>query len=191
MKLVIIIAIAFVLLIPLSVFASSQPKWVENILAWFEKGEVSKQDVINAIEYLINQNILQESYLENKLTSHDCFDDARCITGTVTKVIDGDTIKVDGQSIRFALASAPELNEFGGVDARKFIETLCPVGSTAIVDEDDGQTEGSYGRVIGVIYCNGVNLNEELVDSSLGYLTTGFCDGSEFANDSWAQKHGC
>ena len=41
-----------------------------------------------------------------------CSGNARCITGTVTQVIDGDTLKVDGQSIRFALASAPEMNEF-------------------------------------------------------------------------------
>ena len=125
------------------------------------------------------------------ISSEECSGTARCITGTVTSVIDGDTIKVDGQSIRFALASAPELNEFQGPEARDFIDEICPVGSEVLVDEDDGQTQGSYGRIIGVIYCNGVNLNEELVDSGLGYLTTGFCDRSEFSNDVWAQKHGC
>jgi len=125
------------------------------------------------------------------ISSQECSGIARCITGTVTSIIDGDTIKVDGQSIRFALASAPELNEFQGPEARDFIDEICPVGSTATVDEDDGQTEGSYGRIIGVIYCNGVNLNEELVDSGLGYLTTGFCDISEFGNSDWALKHGC
>jgi len=120
-----------------------------------------------------------------------CYGTALCFTGTVTSVIDGDTIKVDGQSIRFTLASAPELNEFNGPEALDFIENLCPVGSTALVDEDDGQTGGSYGRIIGVIYCNGVNLNEELLDSGLGYLSTDFCDRSEFSTQSWAKKHGC
>jgi len=121
----------------------------------------------------------------------ECSGTARCIIGTVTKVIDGDTIKVDGQSIRFALASAPEMDEFNGPESREFIQEICPVGSTVLVDEDDGQTEGSYDRIIGVIYCNGVNLNEELVDSSLGYLSTGFCDRSEFASHDWTIKHGC
>ena len=102
----------------------------------------------------MNQGILKEDYLEKQSTPHDCSGTARCITGIVTKVIDGDTIKVDGQSIRFALASAPELNEFQGPEARNFIDEICPVGSTATVDEDDGQTEGSYGRIVGVIYCN-------------------------------------
>lgn len=123
--------------------------------------------------------------------SQNCSGNARCITGTVTQVIDGDTIKVDGESIRFALASAPELDEFEGIESRELIDNLCSVGSKAIVDEDDMQTQGSYGRIIGVIYCNGYNLNEELVESGLGCLSSGFCNSSEFATQSWAQKHGC
>ena len=119
----------------------------------------------NAIEWLMNQGILKEDYLEKELTPHDCSGTARCITGVVTKVIDGDTIKVDGQSIRFALASAPELGSYGaGVKETEFIQSICPVGSTALVDEDDEQTQGSYGRIVGVVYCNGMNLNSELLD---------------------------
>ena len=125
------------------------------------------------------------------VSSENCSGDARCITGMVTQVIDGDTIKVDGQSIRFALASAPELNESGGNTSREFIDEICPVGSTVLVDEDDGRIEGSYGRILGLIYCNGVNLDEELLDSGLGTLYSGFCDKSEFSGEPWAQKHGC
>ena len=123
--------------------------------------------------------------------SQDCSGTARCITGTVTKIVDGDTIHVDEKSVRFALASAPELSGYGGVESRNFIQTICPVGSDVIVDEDDGQTGESYGRMIGVIYCNGMNLNQELLDADLGYLADQFCDSSEFAGDPWAQKHGC
>ncbi len=128
---------------------------------------------------------------EPTVSSENCSGTARCITGTVTKIIDGDTIHVDSQSIRFALASAPELSGYGGVESRNFIQTICPVGSTVLVDEDDSQTEGSYDRIIGVVFCNGVNLNAELLDANLGYLADQFCDSSEFANDLWAQKHGC
>ena len=109
----------------------------------------------------------------------------------VTQIVDGDTIKVDGKSIRFALASAPELSEAGGIEARKFIEIVCPVGSPVIIDEDSGQPEGSYGRVLAVVYCNGINLNAEILDARVGTLSTEFCSVSEFANDDWAQKHGC
>ena len=123
--------------------------------------------------------------------SDDCSGTARCITGTVTKIVDGDTIHVDGESVRFALASAPELSGYGGVESRDFIQTICPVGSDVIVDEDDGQTGESYGRMIGVVYSNGMNLNQELLDADLGYLADQFCDSSEFASEPWAQKHGC
>ncbi len=120
-----------------------------------------------------------------------CSGSARCFTGIVTQVIDGDTIKVDGQSIRFALASTPEINQIGGMEARNFIADICPVGSTAFVDEDDLQTEGSYGRIIAVIHCNEVNLNKAVLDEGLGYLSSGFCSSSEFASKPWAQKYGC
>jgi micrococcal nuclease len=122
---------------------------------------------------------------------HDCSGNAKCITGIVTKIIDGDTIHVDDQSIRFSLASAPELNGFGGVDSRNFIQTICPVGSKVLVDEDDGQAPEGHSRIIGVVYCNDVILNKELLDANLGYLDSRFCDSSEFGSYSWAQKHGC
>lgn len=126
-----------------------------------------------------------------KPTDDDCSGNARCFYGKVTRIIDGDTIKVDSQSIRLALSSAPELDELNGAEAREFIREICPVGSSALVDEDDLQTEGSYGRILAVIHCNGVNLNAELLDSGLGYLSSGFCDTSEFAASDWAAKHGC
>ncbi len=150
-----------------------------------------KPTIIIAIAVVLAIIVVGLSVSSMSTERKNCSGNARCITGTVTNVIDGDTIKVDGQSIRFALASAPEMNESGGIEARDLIERICPVGSTVLVDEDDGQTEGSYGRIIGVIYCNDVNLNEELVDSELGYIISGFCNKSEFSNYEWAQKYGC
>ena len=141
-----------------------------------------------SLDFENKETIIEEP---TKSSSDDCSGTARCIVGTVTKIVDGDTIHVNGESVRFALASAPELSGFGGVDSRNFIQTICPVGSDVIADEDDSQTEESYGRMIGVIYCNGMNLNAELLDADLGYLADQFCDSSEFAGDPWAQKHGC
>ena len=129
--------------------------------------------------------------LTNPSLTLNCSGDAQCLTGTVSKIIDGDTIKVDGQAIRFVLASAPELKGYGGTDSRDFIETLCPVGSSVIIDEDDSQILGSYGRIIAKITCNDVILNSELLDANLGFLELRFCDSSEFRNEEWAQKHGC
>ena len=39
-----------------------------------------------------------------------CLGNARRISGTVTKIVDGDTIQVDDEIIRFALVDAPKIN---------------------------------------------------------------------------------
>jgi len=120
-----------------------------------------------------------------------CSGTARCFSGTVTEIVDGDTIKIDGQSVRFALASAPELDELGGLEARELNKIVCPVGSVAIVDEDDGQTEGSFGRIIAVVYCTGANLNALMLQAGYAWLDVSFCGTSEFSDEDWAQKNGC
>ena len=120
-----------------------------------------------------------------------CKGQAGCFSGQVTRVIDGDTIVVNDVHVRFALAAAPELSENGGIEAKNFIESLCPVGSNALVDEDDGQTGGSYGRTIAEIYCNNQLVNSALLEKGLGTIDTRFCGVSEFADENWAKKYGC
>ena len=139
------------------------------------------------------RDISDESSRHDPPSTHGtiCSGTASCLTGKVTRITDGDTIDLDHTPIRFALASAPELDTAEGHDAKDFIAQICPVGSSAVVDEDDGQTGGSYGRIIGVVYCNGANLNEELVKSGHGYISSRFCSSSEFSTHPWAQKFGC
>ncbi len=157
---------------------------------------VTYQAQIALEDYATKHQAQESDFITTEIQSHksliqNCSGNAKCITGIVTQIIDGDTIKVNGQSIRFALASAPELNDSDGIESKDFIDSICPVGSTVLIDEDDGQTEGSYGRIIGVVYCNGKNLNEELIKSGNGYLASEFCSKSEFSNDIWAQNSGC
>jgi micrococcal nuclease len=219
MKPVIVIAIALVFVLGIglgfSLNVSAEegliPSWIKSTASFWVDGQIGDSEFISALQYLVKEGILTIPEEEQKqidppsleldagpdddsdITQSGvmCSGNARCIIGTVTSVIDGDTIKVDGQSIRFALASAPELNESGGIEARNFIETICSVGSVATVDEDDGQTQGSYGRILGVVYCNGFNLNQDLLDVGHGYLISSFCNDSEFTTEYWAQKHGC
>jgi len=120
-----------------------------------------------------------------------CSGEAQCITGKVTKIVDGDTIKVDDKSIRFALTSTPEINDERGILAKEYVEKICPIGSTVFVDEDDMQTDGSYGRTIGLITCNGMILNESVLESGYGEISTRYCKTSEFANSDWAKRFGC
>lgn len=121
----------------------------------------------------------------------DCSGSADCFSGKVDKIIDGDTIQINGKTIRFALASAAELDTSNGIKAREHIEDICPVGSIALVDEDDKQTQKSYGRIVAKITCNGIILNEDILESNLGIISTNFCSTSEFSKESWAQEYGC
>ena len=120
-----------------------------------------------------------------------CTGSARCISDFVTRIIDGDTIVVGDKSLRFALINTPEFGDSDYTQARNFIEHICPVGSKVLVDEDDGQTQGSYGRIIGKIYCNNLNLNEEVLEVGHAVILPQFCEVSEFSQEPWAKKHGC
>jgi micrococcal nuclease len=125
----------------------------------------------------------------SRVQSQSCSGYAACFSGQVTQIVDGDTIKVDSDSIRFALVNTPEVGEYGYGQAKDFIGKICPPGSTILVDEDDLQTQGSYGRMIAVVYCNGMNLNKAILDQGYGKIETNFCSKSEFANEGWA--YGC
>lgn len=118
----------------------------------------------------------------------ECSDDVgECFETTVLRIIDGDTIvSIQDERIRFSLASAPELSEPGGQEAKKFIENICPADSRIIIDEDDEQMSGSYGRIIAQVTCNGINLNDRLVEGGHGTIDVKYCDTSEFASESWA-----
>ncbi len=188
----IIIAAIIIVIVALIAAGALSPTFTKNGVSELVEPVVETIGESNdeAFEEYFDESF-EESFVESQESSQDCSGTARWITGFVTKIVDGDTIHVDGVSVRFALSSAPELKGFGGIDSRDFIDTICPVGSDVLVDEDDSQTEGSFGRIIGVVYCNGVNLNSELLDAGLGYLADQFCDSSEFAEDSWAVKHGC
>ena len=100
-------------------------------------------------------------------------------------IVDGDTLDVGSTRIRLALVNTPEVGQPGYTEAKQFTAQHCPVGSQALVDEDDGQTGGSYGRMVAVVYCAGANLNAELLSSGLAVLVTYYCGVSEFAAETW------
>ena len=123
---------------------------------------------------------------QNPGRNSQCKGTALCYTGTVEHIVDGDTLDVGGYRIRLALVNSPEVNQTGYEEAKQFTASLCSVGSQALVDEDDGQTQGSYGRTIAVVYCGGKNLNAEFLQSGHAVILTQYCSNSEFATESWA-----
>jgi len=126
-----------------------------------------------------------------------CKDEPVCFSAKVTKIIDGDTIDVKhlttGEPIRIRLSlidtqeRGEELYEAG----KDFTANLCPLNSIIIFDQDDGQPGGSYDRMIGLVFCGGKLLNEELLETHLAVIDSSFCDISEYSNDEWAQRFGC
>jgi endonuclease YncB( thermonuclease family) len=119
-----------------------------------------------------------------------CEGEADCFEGIVTEVVDGDTLDVNNVRIRLALVNTPEVSEPGYSDAKQFTETNCRVGTHAMVDEDDGQKGGSYGRMIGLVYCENKDssLNEGLLTSGNAEIFTQYCDVSEFSDENWAKS---
>ena len=118
---------------------------------------------------------------------------SRCFTATMTEVIDGDLIRVNGK-ISLALIDAPELHEKGGADAKALVGHICPKGSEVLVDQDDLRPlEGFAGSSIpsALVYCNGLNLNEQLIKLSEVQLRSALCSTSEFADEPWARDNGC
>lgn len=114
-----------------------------------------------------------------------CRGTAACFSDTVRYIVDGDTLDVGITRIRLTLVNSPEVGQPGYAEAKQFTAQTCPVGTTALVDEDDGQTGGSYGRMVALVYCGGVNLNAALLDSGNAVLVPYYCSVSEFANESW------
>lgn len=92
------------------------------------------------------------------------------ITGEVVSVADGDTmtiLTVLGERIKIRLEGidAPERGQDYGTKARQFLNDLC-YGKTLTIKN---KGEDQYGRVLGVVFVDGLNVNEELVRNGLAW----------------------
>ncbi len=110
------------------------------------------------------------------------------LAGNVTHVVDGDTLDINGIRIRLSLVNTPERGQPGFKEAKDFVNSLC-LGKKGELDVDEGQRRGDrYGREVGVVYCDGLNVNEKLMDNHLAKILTDYCDVSEFASEKWAKS---
>ena len=118
-------------------------------------------------------------------------DKGACYETTLLRVIDGDTIKdSDDKSIRFSLVSAPELDRKEGENSKVFLEAICPIGSKIIIDEDDGQLQGSHDRIMAQVYCNEISMNAEMIYNNHATIDTSYCGISEFTFELWTDSCG-
>ncbi|MEW5841002.1 thermonuclease family protein [Nitrososphaera sp.] len=120
-----------------------------------------------------------------------CEGKALCMVDKVKRIVDGDTLVVGKRTIRLSLTNTPERGEQGFKEAKAFTRTMCPVGSTATVDQDDLQKTDRYKRTVGKVTCAGKVLNAELLYSGHADILTRYCAKSEFSDESWARQYGC
>ena len=87
----------------------------------------------------------------------------------IAEVVDGDTIKVDGVTVRLAGLDAPELGQIAQSVNKEWFDqglTVKTVLTRAIQGRQVSVTSikrGKYGRVVGVVMCEGLDIGALLV----------------------------
>ncbi len=111
------------------------------------------------------------------------------LEGIVKHVVDGDTLDINDIRVRLSLVNTPERGQEGYIEAKELVKNLC-LNKIGEIDIDDGQRRGDrYGREIGIVYCDGINLNAALMKNNLAKIYTDYCDISEFSNEEWAKPY--
>ena len=104
------------------------------------------------------------------------------------RVIDGDTIKVGDNSslltIRFYGIDAPEISQPWGVEAKNFLESL--IANKVVHIEPI--THDRYGRIVGIVSYNGMNVDELLVSNGYAWLYEKYCKRQECSLWSWEEQ---
>lgn len=109
--------------------------------------------------------------------------DGSNVTGTCYKVIDGDTIYVSGLGkVRFVGVNTPERGEDGYYEAKNYVKERC-LGKEVTIDVDNAKHFDKYNRTLGVVYVDGSNLNQELLQKNLAEVM--YIPPSEFNPYSW------
>ena len=187
-----------VMLISTNVYAeeSTIPSWIKQTAIFWGNGQISDAEFITALQYLIQVGILtvpvsdviQESNVgvqEKIPTDVNIHPDA--VQGTITRIIDGDTLVFDGNTYRLSLIDTPERGEDGYSEATNALKELCPPGSIAYMEADSIQGTDRDDRYLGVVWCEGndytTTAGEYLSNNGLlKKFYTSFCDDTEGCN---------
>ncbi len=103
------------------------------------------------------------------------------------RVIDGDTIEVNGETIRILNIDTPEIRHAQcdaerrlGQIAKQRVANLLAAGTINILRGDRGRLKDKYGRTLAVVGIDGVDLGELLIAEGLARPWTGkrrpWCD---------------
>ena len=147
---------------------------------------LSDNEFVKGIQYLVSACRIRITSSTDSL----CSGDALCIVAPVERIVDGDTIYIDGYKVRLSLTNTPEKTKLGFSETTEFTKKLCSVGSIVIVDQDDKQPHDVYDRLLRRC-CNDKILNSELLFNGHASILTQYCDISKFSDEYWAQDFGC
>jgi|SRR5690606_4016231 len=105
------------------------------------------------------------------------------ITGEVVRVADGDTFTLlinshDEVRIRLHGIDCPERGQPYGRVATEHLKTLLAKGDVRVEETDIDR----YGRVVGIVYAGGVNVNESLLAAGLAWHYTRYDQNPRWIN---------
>ena len=114
------------------------------------------------------------------------YEDTDCkveVSGKCYKVVDGDTIYVEGVGkVRFVGVNTPEKGAEGYKVSKNFVSKLCN-GKEVGLDIDDSKSHDKYNRTLAVVIVDGKNLNEMLLKEGLAEIM--YIPPSEFNPYDW------
>ncbi|MDU1890622.1 MAG: thermonuclease family protein [Dysgonomonas sp.] len=112
------------------------------------------------------------------------------IKGKVVKVADGDTITIvteEGEKVKIRLEGidAPEKGQDFSQKSRQFLNDLCYGKDVRVKDKG----KDKYGRTLGVVYIDDLNINEEMVRNGLAWYYSYFVEDARLDSlEKQAQK---
>ncbi len=127
-----------------------------------------------------NLNSTKKNIINKKLKNTSKYE----FEGKCYKVVDGDTIDVEGIGrIRFVGVNTPERGENGYKSAKEYVKNKC-LEKTVYLDIDDRKNKDRYNRTLAVVYTDdGQNLNHLLLKENHAEIM--YIPPSEFYPYDW------
>jgi micrococcal nuclease len=109
--------------------------------------------VLFLINYSFIDSFLEDLFLEGEIV-------------IVERIVDGDTVIANNESVRLLGINTPERGERYYLEAKDFLEGI--VLNKSVELKYGREERDRYGRILGYLFLNGENVNLELIENGLG-----------------------